>query len=154
MSTLWLMMGVVGVCEGGLDFQREIRPILSDLCYPCHGPDEKERKGKLRLDTREGAFKVVDGKAIIKPGRSSESELYKRLISHDPEEVMPPSKFPRKPTDVQIAKLKTWIEQGAQMGAHWRLWHRRNQRCRVGVPGLGPPVSGIGSFWRGWRRRV
>ena len=102
-----------------LDFQREVRPILSDYCYPCHGPDEKERKGKLRLDTREGVLKFSDGKAVVKPGKSAESELYKRLISHDPEELMPPPKFTRRPNNAQIEKLKRWIEEGAQMGDHW-----------------------------------
>ncbi len=103
----------------GLVFQRDVRPIFSDFCYPCHGPDEKERKGKLRLDLREGMFKVSEGKAVVSPGKSGESELYKRVTSKDPEEVMPPPKFKRRLTERQIEVLRKWIDEGAQTGDHW-----------------------------------
>ena len=103
----------------GLTFQRDARPIFSDFCFPCHGPDEKERKGKLRLDLREEIFKISDGKAIVTPGKSGESEVYKRLTSKDPEEVMPPPKFKSRLSEGQIEVLRKWIDEGAQVGEHW-----------------------------------
>jgi hypothetical protein len=102
-----------------VNFDREVRPILSDACYHCHGPDEKARKAKLRLDTKEGAFRVQDGKAVILPGKSSESELFKRITSADPDEKMPPPDSNRKVTPEQIEKLKRWIDEGAKWETHW-----------------------------------
>ena len=75
-----------------VSYDRDILPILSDNCYPCHGPDEKARKAKLRLDTKEGAFRVKDDVAVIVPGKPGDSELIRRITSKDPDEVMPPPK--------------------------------------------------------------
>jgi mono/diheme cytochrome c family protein len=105
--------------SGAVDFNRDIRPILSDNCYQCHGPDEKARKSKLRLDTKEGAFRLNDGKGILIPGKSAESELIRRVTNPDPDEVMPPPKSNRKLTAVQIDLLRRWIDQGAKWGLHW-----------------------------------
>ena len=102
-----------------IDFNRDIQPILSDKCYTCHGPDEKERKGKLRLDTREGAFRLKDGIAAIIPGKSGESELVRRLVTADPEDKMPPPKSNRQLTAQQIEMLQRWIDQGAGWARHW-----------------------------------
>ena len=103
-----------------VDFNYHIKPLLSDRCFTCHGPDEKARKGKLRLDTPEGAFKALDGgKFIIKPGDTANSELLHRLTSTDPEEVMPPPKANLTMTADEIALLKKWIEQGAEWKKHW-----------------------------------
>jgi len=99
-----------------INFSRDVMPILSDYCFQCHGPDEKARKGKLRLDTHEGAFRK---KELIVPGKSAESELIKRLISIDEEEVMPPPASKRKLSAKQIDTIKRWIEQGAGWGKHW-----------------------------------
>src|SRR5712691_8006616 len=106
---------------GTVDFTRDIRPILSDNCYQCHGPDEKARKAKLRLDTREGAFRVKDDKTIVIPGKSAESELIRRVTNTDPDEVMPPPKSNRKLTPAQIDLLKRWVDQGAKWDLHWAL---------------------------------
>ncbi|MGE5190891.1 MAG: c-type cytochrome domain-containing protein [Deltaproteobacteria bacterium] len=74
-----------------IDYNRDIRPLLSNTCYKCHGPDEKERKAGLRLDTQDGAGKKLEsGFAAIVPGKSGESELYARIASTDPAEKMPP----------------------------------------------------------------
>src|SRR5437763_12390480 len=91
-----------------VDFGRDVLPILSDNCFFCHGPDEKARKAKLRFDTKEGAFRVRDGEAVIVPGKSGESELVRRITARDDDEKMPPPKSARKLTDRQIDTLKRW----------------------------------------------
>src|SRR5262245_32951921 len=103
-----------------VDFSRDVLPILSEYCFQCHGPDEKARKAKLRLDTQEGAFgKNAEGVAIITPGEGAQSELIRRIETTDPDDVMPPgkSKHPLKPE--QIGVLKRWVNEGARWGRHW-----------------------------------
>ena len=107
--------------DPAVDFGRDVLPILSDNCFFCHGPDEKARKAKLRLDTKEGAFRVRDGEAVIIPGKSAESELVRRLTSHDPDEMMPPPRANRKVTAQQIDTIKRWVDQGAKWGQPWAL---------------------------------
>src|SRR5437764_419855 len=97
-----------------VDFNRDVLPILSNHCFQCHGPDEAARKAKLRLDTKEGAFRVKDQKAVIVPGKSAESELIRRVSNTDPDEVMPPPKSNRKLTAAQIDLLRRWVDQGAK----------------------------------------
>src|SRR5688500_4418463 len=89
-----------------VDYARDVLPILSDNCYHCHGPDENARKAKLRLDTKEGAFRVKDGVAVIVPHDAAKSELVRRITSTDPDEVMPPHDDIRKLQPNQIATLK------------------------------------------------
>lgn len=102
-----------------VSFNMQIRPILSDRCWACHGPDEAKRKAKLRLDTREGALARKDGKAIIQPGDPANSELYRRLVSNDPDEKMPPADSHLEVSSEEIAVINRWIEQGAQWEKHW-----------------------------------
>ncbi|KAB2667797.1 MAG: DUF1553 domain-containing protein [Verrucomicrobia bacterium] len=102
-----------------VDFSREIQPILSENCYHCHGPSETGRKAELRLDTREGAFRTRKGKVSLVAGKSAESEVYRRLVSKDPDEVMPPPESHRSLTPKQIALLGRWIDEGAKWGRHW-----------------------------------
>lgn len=104
-----------------VDFSRDVLPILSDNCFFCHGPDQKARKAQLHFDTKEGAFRVRDGEAVIIPGKSGESELVRRISSHDEDEVMPPAKSNRKLTAKQVDTLKRWIDQGAKWGQPWYL---------------------------------
>ncbi len=101
-----------------VDFQHDIRPILSDVCFHCHGPDPEKRKAKLRLDTEAGAFADLGGYHAIVPGKPSASPLYKRILSKDPEEKMPPPKSGRQLNATQIKLLKQWIEQGAKWQSH------------------------------------
>ena len=103
-----------------VDFNYHIKPLLSDRCFFCHGPDEKARKGKLRLDTKEGAFKALtDGKFVIKPGDAANSELIHRITSSDPEELMPPPKANLALSADEVALLKKWVAQGAEWKKHW-----------------------------------
>lgn len=102
-----------------LQFNRDIRPILSETCFACHGFDDKKREGNLRLDTLEGALADLGGHAAIKPGDVGASELWSRINSTDPDLVMPPPSTKRLLTDEQKQKLKTWIEQGANYQSHW-----------------------------------
>ena len=103
--------------KGSIDFSRDILPIFSDNCFKCHGPDEKARKGKF--DTREGAFRVKDGQSVIVPGKSAESELFRRITTKDPDDLMPPPESNRKLTTKQIALIHQWIDEGARWGRHW-----------------------------------
>ena len=102
------------------DFNREVRPILSNYCFKCHGPDDKARKAKLRLDVREDALKPAkSGDPAIVPGKADESELVTRIFSKDEEEMMPPPATKKELTDAQRDVLKRWIASGAKYDAHW-----------------------------------
>ena len=103
-----------------LDFNRDIRPILSDNCYACHGPDEAGRKAKLRLDRRPDALAVLkSGAAAVVPGKPQESSLIKRVVTQDADDLMPPAKTGKKLTPAQIDKLRQWITDGADWPEHW-----------------------------------
>ena len=104
-----------------VDFDREIRPILSEHCYPCHGPDKQARKADLRLDRKSDAFRVREGIAPIVPGKLLESELIRRVSSGEPDEVMPPPKFKKRPSSLQIDRLRQWVLEGAKWNGHWSL---------------------------------
>lgn len=120
-----------------VSFSREILPILSDNCFQCHGPDEQARKGKLRLDQKQDALKLEN--AVIAPGKSEQSELYRRVASRDPDEVMPPPKANRPLSTAQIALLKRWIDEGARWGEHWAFEKIR----RVNPPRLNTSVARV-----------
>jgi hypothetical protein len=102
-----------------ISFNRQIRPILSEACYRCHGPDRNARQAELRLDTRDGALQQVEGHAAIVPGNATASELVKRITSTDPEQRMPPPSADHQLTTEQIKLLTRWIEQGAEYEPHW-----------------------------------
>ena len=119
---LWLCEGTpAGAANrGATDFDRDIRPILSDKCFACHGPDEKERKAKLRLDRKEDAFKPLkSGASAIVPGDPEKSELITRLTAKDEDDVMPPPKSGKKLTAAQIDLLRRWVAEGAKWQSHW-----------------------------------
>jgi mono/diheme cytochrome c family protein len=105
---------------GGVDFGREIRPILSDNCFACHGPDEQQRKAGLRLDLRSGALATLkNGRQAVVPGDPARSTLLARVTTADPDDVMPPPKTGKKLTPAQIQKLRDWIAAGAEWPEHW-----------------------------------
>ena len=101
------------------DYNRDIRPLLSENCFSCHGFDEKARKADLRLDTAEGALTERDGWFPIKPGDPDKSEVWRRIISEDKDEVMPPPKshLTLKPSEKEL--LRAWISAGAPYAGHW-----------------------------------
>jgi hypothetical protein len=101
-------------------YSRDVRPILSDNCFKCHGPDEEAREGELRLDDREAALIGGEsGAPAIVPGKPAESELLKRLHTTDPDEVMPPPSMKKLLTPEQIGVLEQWIAGGAKYEKHW-----------------------------------
>jgi hypothetical protein len=103
LALLWL---VPRLAAAEVDFSRDVRPVLAEMCFHCHGPDEKTRKADLRLDTREGLTTAA-------------KEVLTRVLSKDPDEQMPPPKSGKKPTAAQSASLKAWVEQGAKWSGHW-----------------------------------
>ncbi|MDZ4286751.1 MAG: PSD1 and planctomycete cytochrome C domain-containing protein [Prosthecobacter sp.] len=101
-------------------FNRDIRPLLSDKCFHCHGPDEKERKSGLRLDVRESALKPSESGAIaIVPGTPDKSELIARCFTSNEDDLMPPSKLGKPLTDREKDLIKQWVTEGAEYQGHW-----------------------------------
>src|ERR1700686_2134698 len=92
-----------------VDFDRDIRPILSDNCFACHGPDEQQRKVNLRFDTRDGAFADRGGYQVIVPGKFAESKLYQRISAAKPALRMPPASFERNLNEAQVDLIRRWI---------------------------------------------
>jgi hypothetical protein len=124
-SAAALLLTPVVFAQQAPDFQRDIRPILSNVCFKCHGPDDKERKGGkegsggLRFDTEEGSRADLDGSAAIVPGHPEKSELVARIVSNDPEELMPPPKSGAKLTPREVELLKQWVKSGGKYTKHW-----------------------------------
>jgi len=103
-----------------VDFNFQIRPLLSDRCFRCHGPDPGSRKAKLRLDQREGALKELDdGWAIVKPGNLEKSELIRRIVTDNQDDVMPPPDSHLTLTAAEKELLKRWVLEGAEYKPHW-----------------------------------
>jgi hypothetical protein len=108
---------------GGLpkvvEFNRDIRPLLSDNCFACHGPDKNKREADLRLDTQEGLLGAVDQPGVVKPNDPDASELFRRITSSDPDERMPPPDSGKQLSPRTISLIRRWIEQGAPWEGHW-----------------------------------
>jgi len=115
------------VAEGveTIDFNRDIRPILSNNCFLCHGPDDEDRKGGrrgsggLRLDTFEGATQDLDGYAALVPGEPDESELLFLMTTDFEDERMPPAKHGKALSEEEITLVRQWIEEGGEYDLHW-----------------------------------
>lgn len=105
--------------KASIDFDSQIRPLLSDKCYRCHGPDEKTREGELRLDSKDAIFAERDV-VIVEPGSTEKSELFRRISTNDQTEMMPPTDSGVAPLSSDELKLvEQWIQQGAKWGQHW-----------------------------------
>ncbi len=138
-SMKFFVAALVLLCPAGLlralepaRFSRDILPLLSDNCLSCHGPDEGQRKADLRLDTREGAL------AVIQPGDPDGSELLRRLVSRDPDEVMPtPESHKPRFTVEQVERVRRWIAAGAPWGKHWAF----EPPVQAPLPRAGHPVD-------------
>ena len=102
-----------------IDFDRDIRPILSDKCFTCHGPDEQQRASGLRLDVRESAFTARDGKSAIVPNDLNASVLHQRINSTDADQKMPPKDSGQELSEAEIQLLTRWIQEGAKWTEHW-----------------------------------
>lgn len=111
----------VGEGPRTIEFNRDVRPILSDKCFACHGPDKGRRKGDLRLDVEKDAKAERDGGRAIVPGKPAESKLWQKVTAANEKERMPPAKFVKSLTPREIETLKLWIEQGAKWQEHWSL---------------------------------
>lgn len=133
---LWGFFPSFARAETPLDFNRDIRPILSNACFKCHGPDAAERKGGgphgLRLDVAEGATADLGGYAAIVPGQPEASEVWKRITTTDPDVAMPPRGSGKTLTPSEISRLTEWIRQGAPYARHWSY-----------EPPLRPPVPPV-----------
>ncbi len=135
--TVWLSSGSNSSrgAEPAIEFNRDIRPILSAACLSCHGPDSAARQADLRLDQRDEA---VEHAAIV-PGDPDASELVRRILSDDAEEQMPPAESKKSLTDAQKQLLVRWVREGAAYQPHWSL-----------IPPQRPAVPKIGNSW--WAR--
>ena len=102
-----------------MDFTNDVRPILSEYCFHCHGPDKSTREADLRLDLSKGAMKDLGGYSAIVPGKPEDSELVFRLHSDDKDELMPPPETGKRLNDKQKKILEEWIKQGAEYKEHW-----------------------------------
>ena len=105
---------------GKVDFNRDIRPIMSDTCFHCHGNDEQSRKGKLRLDSRAEALKAgKSGEVAVVPGKPDQSEIIKRIFAKDEDDLMPPKSAHKDLTPQQKELFRRWVAEGAEYQGHW-----------------------------------
>lgn len=114
-----VLFSVTAYADEPVSFAREVLPILSANCFACHGPDEHERQGELRLDLEAEAKKLRDNDSPIDPGSPEKSSIVLRMTSTDPDTVMPPPKSKRQLTPAQIETVRKWIAQGAKWERHW-----------------------------------
>ncbi len=121
-SGLLLLTGLAQLsvkAADALDFNRDVRPILSDHCYACHGPDANQRKADLRLDEEAAAKADLGGYAAIVDGKPEDSELVERILTSDEDDLMPPPEYKKPLSQDQIEILRQWIQDGARWANHW-----------------------------------
>src|SRR5688572_24011970 len=112
-------LAISNAAAADISFNRDIRPILSENCYSCHGPDKSARKADRRIDNAEGAYADNDGAQAFVPGDPAKSNAWVRVNSTDPDDHMPPPKSGKKLKPEQISLIREWIEQGAKYESHW-----------------------------------
>jgi hypothetical protein len=145
LATILLLLPLAGRSGDVVSFNAEVRPILSDHCFSCHGADPGSRKAGLRLDTFEGAAAQNEGMRAIVPGDPAKSELWNRITSGDEDEIMPPPESHKALTQGQKEILKRWIETGADYEPHWSFV----PPVAVRLPGVNRtdwPLNGIDHF--------
>ena len=128
--------------EERVEYNRDIRPILSDNCFQCHGPDEESRAVDMRLDLRESAIANIGDLAPIKPGDAEHSSVLLRVTESDPDLRMPPAETKKQLTPEEIELLRKWIDQGAEYQEHWAfLPIRDDEPPIVEHPGVDHPID-------------
>ncbi|MBL8179498.1 MAG: DUF1553 domain-containing protein [Bryobacterales bacterium] len=127
-----LVLSLSAAAPAAVEFNRDIRPILSDRCFSCHGPDAATKKIQLRLDSESGMFSKSNGKAAVIPGDAANSELVKRVTADKPALRMPPVYSGLKLSDREVELLKQWVAEGAKWQKHWSL-----------IPAQRPPVPAV-----------
>jgi hypothetical protein len=134
-----LAAAIAGAAE--ISFDRDVRPILAEHCFACHGPDAGSRAAELRLDLREGALADRDGVRAIVPGNVGASEAVTRIRSTDPDVIMPPPETNKRLTDAQRAILEQWIASGAEYEGHWAYRPLVRPEVPAGAAADGNPVD-------------
>ncbi len=124
-----------------IDFNRDIRPILSENCFQCHGPDKNKRKADLRLDTKAGIFDEIDDTHPVVPGKPADSDLLRRILTPDEDEHMPPAKSNKSLSPSDVAKIKSWIEEGAEYKGHWAYIPPIRAAIPAIVGNIGNPID-------------
>jgi hypothetical protein len=114
-----LTLSLPAAAEQEISFNRDIRPILSDKCFHCHGPDKNTREADLRLDSFEGATEGGEFAVPIEPGKPEESEVMARILTDDPDDIMPPPEAHKTLDQREKDLIREWIKQGAKYEAHW-----------------------------------
>jgi hypothetical protein len=135
----YLLVGGFCAHADEIDFDRDVRTILSNHCFQCHGPDDGARKAGLRLDLRDSAVAERDGNIAIVPGNPAVSGIIQRITSGDPDQIMPPPEFQKPLSPDQIDKLTKWVQSGAEYKQHWSF---------EPIVSQAPPVSRLDEIGR------
>jgi hypothetical protein len=118
LSLLFFLPTATSFAES-VEFNRDVRPLLSEYCFACHGPDKNKRQADLRLDTRDGLLGTAEDPSSVLPGKPDDSELIRRITSTNEDEVMPPPSTGKKLAPHEVARLRQWIAEGANWEGHW-----------------------------------
>lgn len=133
-TLIFLIAAGSAAANDQVNFDQHIRPLLSDTCFQCHGPDAETRKANLRLDLRDSVFDHSSEPRRVVPGDAAASEIYRRLTAEDPDVRMPPADSGRQLSPQQIEQVRQWINQGAAWQDHWSF-----------LPVVRPPLPDVGN---------